>query len=237
MAVDTQAYRVELRPRFPRWYRGWAHFTFSNFLLGGLTAYLATRVHAVRPVEWLAIPVGFLIANAVEYLAHRNPLHRPMPGMRYIYKAHGIQHHRFFTGDAPENMTTSDPHDFAVVLFGPLSQAVLLGGVGLPAALAVWACFGLNPALLFGATASAYFLTYEWLHLIYHLPATHPFTKLPGMRGLRLHHLRHHELQLMTRWNFNITFPIFDAVFGTTYREDRMPVRSPAGSQPQAPAR
>jgi len=223
MAVDTQAYRVELRPRFPRWYRGWAHFGFSNVLLGGLTAFLATRVHAVRPAEWLAIPVGFFIANGVEYLAHRNPLHRPMAGMRYIYKAHGIQHHRFFTGDSAENMTTADPHDFAVVLFGPLSQAVLLGGVGLPAAVAVWACFGLNAALLFGATASAYFLTYEWLHLIYHLPGAHPLTRLPGMRALRQHHLRHHELQLMTRWNFNITFPIFDAVFGTTYRETKPP--------------
>ena len=40
------------------------------------------------------------------------------------------------------------------------------------------------------------------------------------MQTLRRHHTRHHDLALMGRWNFNITFPIADWLFGTYYRDD-----------------
>ena len=147
-----------------------------------------------------------------------------MGPVRYIYKAHAVQHHRFFTGDAPENMTTPDARDFAVVLFGPASQVGFLVGVGLPVGVALGLLLGRNVAFLFGATATAYFLLYEWLHLVYHLPAAHPLTRLPGVGRLQRHHLLHHELRLMSKWNFNITFPIFDGLLGTTWREERAPL-------------
>ena len=219
MGVDTSTYRRDFRPRIPSWYRGWAHFTLTNLLLGGVTAALVGRVHAPQPAQGLTVPAAFLVANLVEYLAHRYPLHRPMALLRYIYKAHAVQHHRFFTGDSAANMTTPEPRDFAVVLFGPLSQAAFLLGIGLPVCLALGALTSANCAYLFGATATAYFLTYEWLHLLYHLPASNPLTRLPGLARLQRHHLRHHELRLMSKWNFNITFPIFDRVFGTQWRE------------------
>lgn len=235
MPVDTASYRAEFRLRIPRWYRGWPHFAFTNLFLGGLTVLLASRVRAPRAVDFLAIPIGFLVANFVEYVAHRYPLHRPMWPLRYVYKAHGIQHHRFFTGDSEAHMTTSDPHDFAVVLFGPLSQAVLIVGAGLPAALLLGVLAGPNAAWLFGAMATAYFLTYEWLHLLYHLPSSNPLTRLPGIRALSRHHLAHHELRLMSKWNFNITFPIFDALFGTTWKPEQAPGQAAdRGVQPSA---
>jgi sterol desaturase/sphingolipid hydroxylase (fatty acid hydroxylase superfamily) len=223
MGVDTPAYRRDFRPRIPTWYRGWPHFVLTNVMLGGLTVWLVGRTHAPRPLEWLTVPAAFVVANLVEYLAHRHPLHRPMALSRYIYKAHALQHHRFFTGESPENMTTPDARDFAVVLFGPASQAAFLLGIGLPVGLALRLLTSANCADLFGATATAYFLTYEWLHLLYHLPASNPLTRLPGLARLQRHHLRHHDLRLMARWNFNITFPIFDRVFGTTWHEEARP--------------
>ena len=36
---------------------------------------------------------------------------------------------------------------------------------------------------------------------------------------LRKHHTHHHDLALMGKWNFNITFPICDAVMGTSYKD------------------
>ena len=132
--VDTLAYRQQLRPRLPRWYRGWPHFAITHVLLGGVAALLFSRVHALRTAELLAIPAAFGVSNAVEYLLHRFPLHRPMPPLGSLFKAHGVQHHRFFTGDSPAHMSTSDPHDFAVVLFGPASQLALMGLVGCPRA-------------------------------------------------------------------------------------------------------
>ncbi len=38
------------------------------------------------------------------------------------------------------------------------------------------------------------------------------------MGRLRHHHTVHHDPRLMNRYNFNITYPIFDWLFGTWYR-------------------
>ena len=65
----------------------------------------------------------------------------------------------------------------------------------------------------------AYFLTYELLHLAYHLPPQSAVGRLPGMASLRRHHTAHHDQQLMSSHNFNITFPIGDLVFGTIHVE------------------
>jgi sterol desaturase/sphingolipid hydroxylase (fatty acid hydroxylase superfamily) len=60
-----------------------------------------------------------------------------------------------------------------------------------------------------------YFLSYEWLHWSYHQPAGHWVHRVPGLRNPSLCHTLHHDPRFMIRHNFNITFPIFDRVFGT----------------------
>jgi hypothetical protein len=219
MAVDTASYRVEFRPRIFAWYSGWAHFALTNLLLGGSVAWLLSRLSAVQPWEWVVVPVAFLYANLVEYVAHRFPLHRPVPGLRYVYKAHAIAHHRFFTGESDASMACDSDRDFFVILFGPQSQLILIVGLGWPVGLFLGWLLSANAAYLGLATALGYFLMYEWLHLSYHLPPTHPIARLPGLRTLRRHHLRHHELRLMSRWNFNITFPLVDVLLRTRYRD------------------
>jgi hypothetical protein len=218
MAVDTEAYRVEFRRKIWPNYSGRVHFAFTNVVLLGLIAGLLARLHGVRPWEWALVPSGFLFANLIEYIAHRYPLHRPYRFSKFIYKAHGIAHHRFFTAESEDAMTTQHHRDYFVVLFGPVSQAIMIFCIGVPASLIAGLLMGRNAGLLFMATSVAYFLTYEWLHLIYHLPSSNLLTKLPGMRALRRHHTAHHDLKLMTKWNFNITFPIFDAILGTTWK-------------------
>ena len=74
-------------------------------------------------------------------------------------------------------------------------------------------------ALLYVATAIGYFLNYEVLHFAYHTPATSSLARLPGMRRLRRLHTLHHRPSLMQDYNFNITYPIGDVLFGTLYRE------------------
>jgi len=65
----------------------------------------------------------------------------------------------------------------------------------------------------------AYFLSYEWLHFSYHLPEDHPLARTWLVSRLRRHHTHHHDLSLMGKWNFNITFPICDAVMGTSFKD------------------
>jgi sterol desaturase/sphingolipid hydroxylase (fatty acid hydroxylase superfamily) len=91
---------------------------------------------------------------------------------------------------------------------------------GLPIALAFWVAGVPNVAALWVASVVGYVLMYEWLHLAYHLPAEGPIGGLRVTRWLRRHHQRHHAPQLMQRWNFNVTLPLWDHVRGTVWRPE-----------------
>ena len=88
-----------------------------------------------------------------------------------------------------------------------------------------------------------YFVTYEGLHALYHLPdATLRRIGLGG-RGfdrLRSHHRHHHRLDRMAHVNFNVTFPLMDWLMGTREKETAPAVAAPsreAARQPRPEAR
>jgi hypothetical protein len=83
---------------------------------------------------------------------------------------------------------------------------------------AVWLAGLREVALLFTATTMGYVLSYEWLHLAYHLPKDHPISRFRVIGWLRHHHAVHHDPKLMQKWNFNVTVPFWDWVRGTTVR-------------------
>jgi sterol desaturase/sphingolipid hydroxylase (fatty acid hydroxylase superfamily) len=196
-------------------YSGWAHFAFTT--VGSLAAigFAASRLSAVSALEWLLVPVFFIIANFGEYLGHRGPMHHRRRGLGLIFTRHTLWHHRFFTHEA---MACDSPRDFKIMLFPPVMLLFFIGGMALPIA----ALFGLlvspNAGWLFAIVAVGYFLTYEWLHFVYHLPPDTRLGRLGFVAALRAHHQAHHDPSLMADWNFNITFPIADRVLGTYYR-------------------
>jgi len=128
-------------------------------------------------------------------------------GLSLIHERHALQHHAFFTA---ADMQIDSRRDFKMVLFPPVLVVFFFGLFAVPIGFALRFASGPNVAALFVATSMGYFLLYEWLHLAYHLPVP-----LPGIERLRIHHKTHHDPRFMTRSNFNITFPICDAIFGT----------------------
>jgi sterol desaturase/sphingolipid hydroxylase (fatty acid hydroxylase superfamily) len=82
-----------------------------------------------------------------------------------------------------------------------------------------WYLTNSNVAGLFLITAIGYFLLYEWMHLSYHLPEESKITQSRFIRALKRHHKTHHNQALMNDYNFNITFPIWDGIMGTAYRQ------------------
>jgi sterol desaturase/sphingolipid hydroxylase (fatty acid hydroxylase superfamily) len=210
---SVEAFRAEYRrDEIGAGYSGWGHFMLTTVTSLGAIVFAASRVHDVRPIEWLAIPVTFMIANTGEYLGHRGPMHHPRRGLRLLYQRHAGQHHRFFTH---ESMPCVSSRDFKMVLFPPVMLAFFLGGLATPIGLVLFLVAGANVAWLYVATLMAYFLTYEWLHLAYHVRDDSLVARLPLLSILRRHHTLHHDPRLMTRYNFNITFPICDRLFGT----------------------
>ena len=165
-------------------------------------------------LEWLVVPVSFIFANAAEYWTHRFPMHRKVPGMGIMVERHAGMHHRFFTH---ENMRIASQRDLAAVLFPAHMLVYFIGGMAIPMSLFLGWLISTNVGWLFFGTALAYFITYEWLHLAYHLNPDGKIGRLPFMATLRNHHTVHHNLQKMRDWNFNITFPIFDRIFRTSH--------------------
>lgn len=197
-------------------YRGWAHFAFTSVGSLGVLVFAVTRVHAVRPLEWLTLPAAFVLANLAEYFGHKGPMHHPRKPLTLLFQRHTREHHRFFTNEA---MAYESSRDFKMVLFPPVMLLFFLGGIATPIAGALFLVASANVAWLFVSVAITYFLTYEWLHFAYHLDDRSWLGGSPLLAALRRHHQRHHDPRLMERWNFNITFPIADWIFKTSYRE------------------
>ena len=76
----------------------------------------------------------------------------------------------------------------------------------------------LDNALFFVAVIYFYYLLYEFLHFSSHAKEGSFLKKLPFIKTLSQNHLNHHRLELMEKYNFNITFPIFDKLLGTYYK-------------------
>jgi hypothetical protein len=203
--------RAKLMARTPAWYNPWAHLA-STTGIGLMTLTLATyNLHGVRLVELLTIPAVFLLANAFEWRAHRDVLHRRFWPFEEIYVRHTPEHHAvYMTND----MAMRSSKEFRLVLIPALG---ILGIVLLatPVAYGVSVLLGKNCGWLFLATASMYMVLYELSHLAYHLPETTFIGRRKVIGVLREHHARHHDPRLMQRHNFNVTIPIFDWLCGT----------------------
>lgn len=210
--LSVREFREHHRAQLGARYRGRAHLAFTSLSSLALIATSIALVRDLRPLELVTVPVAFVFANLVEYLAHRGPMHRRRRGLGLVHTRHTLQHHRFYTREA---MACESTRDFQMILFPPVMLLFFFGGAAVPVALLLYWLASANVALLFTATAMAYYLTYEILHLAYHLDDSAWLTRLPYLRRLRRHHALHHDPTLMTRCNFNVSFPIFDRVFGT----------------------
>jgi len=201
--------------RIPEHYSGYLHLAtiagFSTVVAGVSIAMLDD----VRPAEWLAIPLTFLYCNLAEYFGHRGPMHRKTRFLAGIFQRHTIEHHSFFTDEA---ISFDSPRDYRAVLFPPVLLGFFFGFFAIPVGAALYLLVSPNVCFLFVFTAILYYLNYELFHFSYHVDPQSWLGRLPVIRRLRLHHLAHHNKALMTRYNFNITYPICDRLFGTLYR-------------------
>ncbi|HTM67687.1 MAG TPA: sterol desaturase family protein [Candidatus Binatia bacterium] len=210
MSDKREELRLSLLSHVPRWYSPLGHVCIAPGI-GLAAAIIATlRLHDVRALEWLVVPATFLVANAFEWLIHREVLHRPRLG-GFIYKKHTLEHHRLYR---EETMAVRDWRELPLVLLGPATFSVVALAAAL-VALVPALVFGANAGWLALATESLYLAAYELLHLSYHLPAGHPIGKLGLIRRWGRHHARHHDPRLMRKWNLNVSIPLTDWLLRT----------------------
>jgi len=179
-----------------------------------VSALAASQIRQLRPVELWTIPAMWVLANASEWRLHRDLLHKLRPWMQLAFQRHTLEHHQlYFTDD----MEIRSVRELRLVLLPPLA---ILGVfvITLPFTPLLWLAFGRNVAALFVITGQCYVLSYEWMHLSYHLPRESFVGRLRLVRKLGRHHAVHHAPERMNRWNMNVNFPLWDWVRGTIYR-------------------
>jgi hypothetical protein len=210
-AIDQ--FREDFRKnKISSYYSGYLHFAFTFGLGLAVITYCLWNLSKPSSLELLTIPVTFLYANFIEYVLHRWPMHRKVPLMYIFFQRHTLDHHHFYTDDA---MAFETHRDVRMVLFPPEMIFFLIAAFAVPIGYIVSLFLGLNVAYLFVAMGIGYILNYEFFHFLYHAPKDSWLSKIPFLESMRKGHTLHHDHGLMGKFNFNITYPIFDYIFGT----------------------
>ena len=218
-----EALRSQVMAATPRWYSPWFHLLFPSLVGLGVAGVALGQVRALRPVELLLPLAVWVLANATEWRAHKSLLHHRTPGFAALFEQHTPMHHGIFVTEA---MEIRGLRELRLVLIPPYGILLILLATA-PFTAVLWWAGQPNLAGLFLATCMLYVLSYEWLHLAYHLPQDGPIGRRWLVRVLRRHHAAHHDPALMQRWNFNVTLPLWDWVRGTIHR----PATPGAGGQ------
>jgi hypothetical protein len=219
---DVQSH-AEAADRFERarhlepGYSPWRHIGSTLAIAALLAALGAALAASALPLDWALMPIFFVVANLIEWSVHRFPMHRPMTP-RIMYKNHALAHHIAFT---ERNMPVREARELGLVMM-PWYTMIGLFVVASPVMLLAAALRGAGLAGVFLLAAVLYFLAYETLHALYHLPAATldraVLGRLRVFRAMQAHHTHHHVLRRMSAVNFNVTVPLWDWAFGTRER-------------------
>ncbi len=173
-----------------------------------------------------ALPVALLQASLFEWVYHRYWLHRPwLPPQ--MFTAHTLVHHQLCKHDDTFLVTEEEQEE--ALHFQWWGGPVLIGINVLPW-LAAWWALGAHASALhpgafvvaFGVTFFLYYLAYEGFHYLMHKPSIGWIERSAPFRFLERHHRLHHAH--MGR-NFNVVFPLADALLGTLMLRDPLPKR------------
>lgn len=210
----------------PKRYAPLAHLAVTASI--GLAAWCAGWL-AVDDFRWphAATAFGvFVIANLVEWCAHKGLLHKRRRPFEVLYDQHTPRHHMFYRHGS---MAVESRREWIFVLM-PRRGVLGIATLAIPLALVLGALLGAEHGWAAFMTAGSYASVYEVTHLCYHLPEHHWVKRIPllggALRWLSRHHARHHHVRLMQKWNFNVTVPLWDFLLGTHYPR-RKPLPEP----------
>lgn len=189
---------------------GIGYVIFCWSLIFSIVVIVGSQVDFTLTRHWVLLPIYFLIYNLVEYLVHRYPMHMKLGPHNALF-AHVTIHHNHFSDD----YAYVEQHRDLMALVLPWYAFLGLSVVGAVFGFLLNHFVGRQEALFFVFAAYCYYLLYEILHAAYHAPPQSFIKKIPFIPALAQLHLDHHRAGNMTRYNFNITFPVFDLIFGT----------------------
>ena len=208
--------RAEILAKIPPLYSGWLHLVFINATALAAIGIFVWLLEDPSPAQIALVPGAFVFANILEWWVHKGPLHHKTRLLGILYARHTRAHHVVFSD---QRMSIQSGRELMLVLFPPYVLPILLIMTA-PVAVGLWL---LEPNLcwLFQGSTMAYYLLYEWLHLLHHMPAESWIGRRALVRWLRTPHWRHHDPKVMTKGNFNVSFPLADWLLGSRIPETK----------------
>lgn len=213
IVLRSNTFRDEYRSNTPSWYRGEMHLAFTLCFTFGVLFYCFNQIYQSTWLEWIAIVIPmFLFGNWAEWAGHRYLLHSPKSVLKSAYKRHVSTHHQFFSH---KTLSYKGQQDWRALLFPPFAPVLFVASAVLPALL-IGLVWNKNAAYIAVSTMATYYLMYEGLHTLSHIENNSFLDSLPLINTVRRMHVLHHNPDFMHTRNFNLTFPICDALFGTS---------------------
>jgi hypothetical protein len=203
--------RAKALAEIPRYYSPYAHLGATTGVGVVTLVVAALSIHHVTALELLTVPIALFLSNGFEWRAHKGVLHRRRWPLYVLYDRHTPIHHKIYQYDS---MAVRSARELRLVLI-PAAGVAAVVVIAAPFAYLVGRFISSNCGWLAIATSATYVVTYELSHLSYHLAPDSFIGRLALVRVLREHHRRHHHPALMTRWNFNVTIPLFDFLYRT----------------------
>jgi len=186
------------------------HFAASLALAVGASVVALPHLKNVSTLSWFTVPFVLITADAIEWVLHRYVMHRYRWFASGVFRRHAL-HHALFCAD---DMAIGCPRELRFVLMHPADLAAL---AGMLAALAstIGLVASADSGWLALSTGAVYIFVYELMHTLWHLPPNGWVKRVTPLEWMRRFHSRHHQPELMNRFNFAVTVPIFDWVFRT----------------------
>lgn len=211
MPPRVLAMRERFRAETPPGYQPLLHLAMPLLVGLPVIAWCVAGLEGPGLRDMAVVPATWVAAIATEWRIHRDLLHRRAPPLEVLYEAHTVSHHAMYVEGA---MAISSLSEVRGILFPPWATAAAAIGTA-PIAWLLGQVLGGDAGRLFWATSLAYLITYEALHLSFHLPRAHPIRRLRVIARLSRNHTRHHDPRRMQRKNFGVTSTLWDRVRGT----------------------
>lgn len=205
--IDFESRRAKIVGTVPSYYNHYVHLIVPTLLV---LAVLTCSVFLMGHFSFVTAAVTLFALFGFEWFVHKNVLHKPHFGLKSIYMQHTL-HHIIFTNT---DMSIRSGKELNLVLM-PAYAVVLVFLILTPLVALLWWTMSVSVAMSMLFTAMLFFISYEWLHLAYHLPEGHWLIRSRLMKYLKKQHQTHHDIRLMTKWNFNVTVPVFDWILST----------------------
>ena len=174
-------------------------------------------ITAILAIWFPWIIFGIFYASFLEWNLHKHLMHTKRKWFPYPFRAHALVHHQIFKADETYHLQRNeDKHTIPMAWWNGIVLAII---ASIPIAIIGYLIGDYQSWLKVGATVYGYYIVYESMHFLMHLPEDKQpwwFKKFYIFRDLDARHHLHH-LHMNTK-NFNVLVWFWDWVFGTYER-------------------